>query len=375
MKKPLRIAILADPLDRQYAGIHIYTRELIRALVQLPDPHRWIIVRPEAKGDIAGVEEIVVPILPIPGHQSLRMFVQIPYLLRKAKVDVVIEPGHFGPFNLPKSIRRITVIHDLTPLLFPEMHTFHGQLLQKIFLPGILRRADHILVNSAYTHSDLVKFFPFCKDKTTVTLLGKEAHFQPDIRPDILKKYGIEPPYFLYTGTIEPRKNLQTLLKAFDLFKKKSGLPHQLVWVGKSGWKNKEIFESIEQSAFRQAIVQTGYVPGTELPALYSQAEAFVYPSLYEGFGLPVLEAMACGQPVISSNVSSLPEVGGEAALYIDPKDHEALANHLLRLAQDPGFRKAKAEASLLQAAKFGWEETARRSLAVIAALCAGDSR
>jgi glycosyltransferase involved in cell wall biosynthesis len=370
MKKSLRIAILADPLDRQYAGVHIYTRELIRAMAAMEHPHEIILIRPEKKGDIEGVTEWVVPILPIPGHQSLRLFVQIPLLLRRRKVDIVLEPAHFGPFNLPKRIKRITFIHDLTPLLFPEMHTFHGQLLQKIFLPGILRRADHVLVNSAYTQSDLISHFPFCRNKSTVTLLGKEALFKPDHRPEILEKYQIKKPYFLYTGTIEPRKNLLTLLKAFHGFKEQTGLPHQLVWVGKSGWKNKEIFEAIQSSPFRKNIVQTGYVLREELPALYSQAEVFVYPSLYEGFGLPILEAMACGAPVITSNTSSMPEVGGEAALYIDPLDHKALLSHLINLTGNREFHQEKVATSLQQAARFDWANTARKSLQVMEKLC-----
>ena len=339
MKRRLRIAILADPLDRQYAGIHVYTRELIRALARLDHPHEIIIVRPKQKGDIPGVKEMVVPIYPIPGHQSFRLFFQIPWKLRRAKVDIVIEPGHFGPFNLPKRIKRITVIHDLTPLLFPKMHTFLGHFLQKLFLPGILKRADHVLVNSAYTRSDLIQFFPFFEAKSSVTLLGKESLFKPDHRIEILNKYGIQQPYILFTGTIEPRKNLSTLLKAFEIFKKETGFPHHLVWVGKKGWKNNELLNTLKIAAYHQDIIQTGYVPKEDLPSLYSQAQAFVYPSLYEGFGLPILEAMACGVPVITSNISSLPEVGGEAALYIDPLDAHTLAEHLQLLAKDPNFR------------------------------------
>lgn len=370
MKKKLRIAILADPLDRQYAGIHVYTRELIQAMARLGHPHEIFIVRPEHKGDIENVTEIVVPILPVPGHQSLRLFVQIPRLMRRMKMDVVIEPGHFGPFNLPKSIKRITVIHDITPILFPHMHTFQGQFLQRIFLPGILKRADHILVNSFYTQSDLTKAFPFCKAKSTVTLLGKDAIFQPDLNQDILAKYGIQQPYILFTGTIEPRKNLSTLLKAFELFKAQSQLPHKLVWVGKWGWKSEDIQQQIENSPYQGDIIQTGYIAKEDLPGLYSQAEIFVYPSLYEGFGLPVLEAMACGAPVITSNTSSLPEAGGPAALYFDPQDPKALAACIHSLAKNPALRAEKRKASLLQASNFDWRKTARQSLDVIESVC-----
>jgi len=370
MRRNLRIAILADPLDRQYAGIHVYTRELIRALGRINQRHELFIIRPEKQGDIEGVTEIVVPILPFPGHQSFRLFVQIPWLLRKKKMDVVIEPGHFGPFNLPSKIKRITVIHDLTPLLFPHLHTFLGQFLQKIFLPGILKRADHILVNSAYTRSDLISFFPFCGDKSTATLLGKDPIFQPEIRPEVLEKYGIQQPYILFTGTIEPRKNLSTLLKAYEFFKAESKLPHQLVWVGKWGWKSEDTQEQMENSPYKDEIIHTGYVAKEDLPALYSQAEVFVYPSLYEGFGLPLVEAMACGTPAITSNTSSLPEAGGPAAMYFDPKDPVELASCIASIVQDPAMQESKAKASLLQAAKFDWNKTARQSLEVIEKIC-----
>lgn len=356
----MRIAILADALDRQYAGIHIYTKEIIRSLAKIAPQHEWLVVRPEAKGDIAGVEEVVIPLYNIPGHLPFRLFVQIPYVLSQKQVDIVIEPGHFGPFNLPRKIKRVTVIHDLTPLLFPEMHVFRGHALQRLFLPRILRRADHIITNSVYTRSDVIKRFPFAQNKTTAALLGKEAIFQPDHRPEILGKYGITNPYFLFTGTIEPRKNLPVLLKAFEHLKGETGSEHQLVLVGKVGWKSEELVQKIHASPFATDILQLGYLDREDLPAIYSQAIAFVYPSLYEGFGLPVLEAMACGTPVITTNVSSLPEVGGEAACYFAPEDVTRLVAHMQRLSEDASLREQRIQASLQQAAKFSWEKAAK---------------
>lgn len=358
----MRVAFLADALDRQYAGVHIYLFELLKALSRLPTKNEYLIVRAEASDDFAGLEELVVPYRPMPGYKAYRLFWELPRLLQKGGVDAVVEPGHFGPFNLPTRIKRITVIHDLTPLLFPQYHVFHSQLLQRCFLPGILRRADHVLTNSAHTQADLVKFFPKTQEKSSSILLGKDEGYRPVKDPQVAKKYGISQPFILHVGTLEPRKNLVTLIKAFNEFKHKTNCRHQLVLLGKTGWKSQGIFKAIEASSYRESILLPGYVEKVDLPLLYGAAEFFVYPSYYEGFGLPILEAMSCGLPVITSNVSSLPEVGGEAALYFDPYDVDQLACLLRKLATDVEERTLRAKLSLHQAQLFSWDKTAART-------------
>ncbi|MBX2875830.1 MAG: glycosyltransferase family 4 protein [Saprospiraceae bacterium] len=356
----MRVAFLADALDRQYAGVHIYLYELLKALSRLPTKNEYLIVRAVASDDFDGLEELVVPFRAFPGYKAYRLFWELPRLLQQANVAAVIEPAHFGPFNLPKRIKRVTVIHDLTPLLFPHYHVFHSQLLQRWFLPGILRRADHILTNSAHTQGDLIKFFPKTQEKSSAILLGKDESYRPIKSPKVLKQYGISSPYILHVGTLEPRKNLVTLIKAFHKFKRDTDSPHQLVLLGKKGWKSSEIYEAIEASADRAAILLPGYVEQEDLPAIYGSAAFFVYPSYYEGFGLPILEAMACGLPVITSGVSSLPEVGGAAALYFDPHNVDQLAKLLTKLATDPLERSSRAAASLTRAQLFSWDQTAK---------------
>ncbi len=356
----MRIAFLADPLDRQYGGIHVYTKELLKALSKLDKKNEYIVVRSESKNEFEGMEEIAVPYSSFPGYRFWRLFFQLPKILKKKGVDIVVEPAHFGPFNLPKRIKRITVIHDMTVFLYPELHVFSSAYLQRKLLPRILKKSNHIVTNSESTSRDVIKFFPFVKNKITSILLGKDESFKPQKSSEILKTYNIRQPYILFVGTLEPRKNVSTLIKAFDKFKKDTEKAHQLVLIGKKGWKSKEIFRVINNSPYNNEIVSVGYAPKNELPVFYSEAEIFVYPSIYEGFGLPVLESMACGTPVITSEVSGMPEVGGSAVQYVNPNNVSDLAQLITKLCSESEIRKKYGQMGISQAAKFSWEKTAK---------------
>ena len=361
----MKIAFLADSLDFQYGGIHVYTKELLTALAEIDTKNEYLIIRNKKTGEFQGCEEIAVPYPSIPGYRAWRIFFQLPKIIKKNNVDIVVEPAHFGPFNLPSKIKRITVIHDLTMFLFPEYHIFASQFLQQKFLPRILRKADHIITNSANTSKDLHQFFPFTKNKSTSILLGKDQIFQPFKNENLLKRYKITVPYFLCTATLEPRKNIELLIEAFNDFKEKTALPYQLVLIGKKGWKAEPIFKAIENSPFKKDILLPGYVPKEDLPVFYSMAEIFIYPSKYEGFGLPILEAMACGTPIITSNISSLPEVGGTAAEYFSPDSFSGLSQKMILLAQNPKKQEEMGQKSLKQAAKFTWKKTAFETIKV----------
>jgi len=317
----MRIAFIADALDLQYAGIHIYTREILRALTALDSGHEFIIIRAKAGEPIPNAQEIIVPVNSrIPAHQRIRLFTSIPRALVKAKADLVVEPSHFGPFNLPKHIKRVTILHDLTPFLSADFHVFSSRMFHRLLMPRVFRRTDHIITVSEHTRQDLISRFPFAESKSSPILLGRDENFVPTQDISILKKHNIHQPYLLYVGTLEPRKNLLVLLSAYEAFRQKNSQVNQLVLVGKKGWKTETLLAAIEASPYRKDIILTGYVERSELPVLYSMAKMFVYPSLYEGFGLPVLEAMSCGAVVLTSSISSLPEVGGDAALYFTQK-------------------------------------------------------
>ena len=359
----MRIAFLGDPLDRQYGGIHVYTKELLKAISKVDKKNEYIVIRSESKNEFEGVEEIVVPYRSFPGYRFWRLFVQLPGILAKKGVDIVVEPAHFGPFNLPKRIKRITVIHDMTVFLYPELHVFLSQYLQRKLLPGILKKSNHIITNSTNTTDDVVKHFPFVKNKISSILLGKDKSFKPRSDQNVLEKYTVDQPYILFVGTLEPRKNIPFLIAAFNEFKQQTGMTHQLVLIGKKGWKSKNIFQAIDRSPFKSDIVWLGYVEKEDLPIMYGMAEVFVYPPVYEGFGLPILEAMACGTPVITSNTSSLPEVGGSAVMYVNPKSPAEIAQHMISLCSNSEMREKFSQQGLTQSAQFSWEKTAKTTI------------
>lgn len=355
----MKIAILADPLDNQSAGVHTYTRELIQALVAYDQENEYLIIR-EKKDPKLSLEQIAIPNIRLPiGFASLRLFFIIPFILRFKKVDAVLETAHFGPFNLPKRIKRITMIHDLTPLLFPEYHRYHSQLLQRIFLKKILRKADLILSNSQNTTKDIARVFPFAKSKTKTILLGRDLEFKPILSRNYLNAKELLVPYFLFAGTIEPRKNLEILLAAYHSFRKETDEKILLLITGGGGWKTENFFIQLEKHPFREDIVLTGFVKKEELIELYSNALALIYPSLYEGFGFPIVEALACGTKVICSNNSSLPEVGGSVCLYFDPKKEKELLIHLKTIFEQSQNGVVQKEELIRQAEQFSWEKYA----------------
>ncbi len=356
----MRIAILADPLDNQYAGIHIYTKELISALLRVDKINEYVLIRQKRNDDFPEVKQIIVPNLPIyTGFQIIRFFIIFPIIARRLKIDAVVEPAHFGPFNLPKRIKRITVIHDLTPIKFPELHRYYSQTLQRVFLKKILKKANLIITNSNNTTKDVIEFLPGSEEKVKRIYLGKEDTFKPSRQKEIIEKYNLNDQYFLFTGTLEPRKNIIILLNAFEKFKDSTDIQVKFIIVGKKGWKSEPIMDAIENHPYKNDIQLLGYVPRQDLPTLLTCAIALVYPSIYEGFGLPVLEAMACGTPCILSRTSSLPEVGGNAALYFDFRSSDDLFEKLTLLASNEGKRGEMSEKSIKQSEKFSWEKCA----------------
>ncbi|MEM9820533.1 MAG: glycosyltransferase family 1 protein [Bacteroidota bacterium] len=364
----MKIAILADPIDNQIAGVHSYTKGLVDALIRYDNSNEYIVISEKKDPALSNkVRQIAIPnnrFLLL--FAALRMLVIIPFMLRRLRVDAVLEPAHFGPFNLPKSIRRITVIHDLTPLLFPQYHRWHSRLLQQLFLPRILKKAHLIIAVSKNTAKDLSQLFPFTPAKTVVIPPGRDPFFQVDHNTAVLEPFQLRAPYFLNVGTIEPRKNLLVLLRAYQNFREQSADKVLLVIVGSKGWKYQSFFAVLDQHPFKEDIRILGYVEKRTLPSLYTHAKAFIYPSLYEGFGLPVLEAMACGASVICSQTSSLPEVGGSVARYFAPEEDAQLLQHLLAIAQGHFPKENDRTSSIQQAASFNWKTAVALFLEVL---------
>lgn len=364
----MKIAFLADPLDTQIAGIHVFCKEVIKAMLKIDQQNQYFIVRANSSDDFASAEELVFPINKrIPMHNRWRQFTSIPKALNALEPDVVLELAHFGPFGLKKSIKKATFIHDLTPILFPSFHSRSSNLMHRLLLPSIFKRADLILCNSNCTKQDVINFAPEAKNKTQVNYLGVNEIFKPTYDVKVLKKYKIETPYFLSVATLEPRKNLSTLIEAFDAYKETGG-QEKLVLVGKKGWGIERLMQKINNSNHKKDIIITSYVDLEDLPAIYSQAKSFVYPSYYEGFGLPVVEAMACGCRLVVSNTSSLKEVGGDAAHYFDPHSVLDLGQKLFEVANKP--MNDEIRMLLVQQGRyFKWENTAIEMLDHLKAL------
>ena len=352
----MRIVILADPLDNQQAGIHYYTRNLVSHLADIDKNAEYYILRRKKDALFPADRQIIIKNYRFPAYAALRMFCIIPRKIRKLNADVVVEPAHFGPFNLPERIKRVTVIHDLTPILFPKLHRYHSQLLQRVFLKGILKKARLIITNSDNTSKDVFSFYPPSKQKTTRIYLGKDDTIGYTDDNSVPEKYTEGKPYFLFTGTIEPRKNLSILLKAFEIFKSHTMSPHMLLITGQKGWKNRAFFNELEHHPFRDDILLCGFVERKDLSGLYSHATAFVFPSIYEGFGLPVVEAMSCGTPCLLSNTSSLPEVGGDAALYFNPMEAKEIADSMIKIVSDDKLRDDLSDKAFKQAESFSWD-------------------
>jgi glycosyltransferase involved in cell wall biosynthesis len=241
-------------------------------------------------------------------------------------------------------------------------------------MPLFCRRATHIIAVSEQSKRDVGDAYGIVPGKVTVIHEAADPRFRPQAAEAVAAvraRYGLPGRYLLFVSTIEPRKNLPRLLEAFERVHA-AGLTDALVIVGKRGWLYEDFFAALERSPVREAVLLPGFVPDVDLPAVYAGAQALAFPSLYEGFGLPVLEAMACGTPVVCSNTSSLPEVAGDAALLVDPGDTDAIAEALGCLLTDPGLSQELRARGLEQAGRFSWHRAACETLDVYRRLVPG---
>jgi glycosyltransferase involved in cell wall biosynthesis len=358
----MRVGILADSLTNQRAGVHQYTKGLINSLENLDSEVEYTIITERKQESINKCQQVVIRNYKSIAYRAFRMFIIIPWRIRKLKLDLVVEPTHFGPFNLPKKVKRITIIHDLTPILFPHFHPFLSQLLQRLFLNKILRKADYIVTNSKYTMADIVKKYSFTKEKVSFIYLGYDSLFKPqENNKEVLSSYGIVNDFFLFVGTIEPRKNLKTLIRAYSLYKEETKKDIKLVIIGEIGWKSNEMLKQMNSHPLKDEIYILGYVPSKHLPAFYSGAQVNIMPSFYEGFGMTILESFACATPCIVSNTSSLPEVGGDASLTFDPNNTIDLKNKMRLITEDKELLVDLKLKSLERAKCFSWEDHARQ--------------
>jgi glycosyltransferase involved in cell wall biosynthesis len=290
---------------------------------------------------------------------------------RRAGAHVYFAPNFLGVYG--RGFRTVATIHDLVYHLYPEYTQPAMLRALRRRMPAHAARADGIVTDSHATKKDIVSTLGVPAEKVTVIPLAAGSEFRPVADPAHLAavraKYDLPERFVLFVGNVEPRKNLLRLLAAVERLAADPAFRHRLVIVGARGWKSDEIMARLDALAARKLAVHLGYVPDVDLPAIYTLADLFAFPSLYEGFGIPPLEAMACGVPVICSNASSLPEVCGDAAVYFDPRSEEELVEAIRSVLRDDGLTSDLRERGLRQAAKFSWRETARRLLTYFASL------
>ena len=311
----------------------------------------------------------------------IRLLGPIPAALRRLKIDVFHGMDHVGIPLVGRTGKWVVTVHDVIPLILPEAFTPRHRAVVRIALARVRRRADRVIVPSRAVKRDVVRHVGVPADRVVVTPEGCDPRFRP-VRSagalrDVVARYGLPSRYLLAVGRLEPRKNLTTLLAAFARLQR-GGAVHpnlKLVLAGARGWLEEPIFRTVRALGLEAAVHFPGFIDGDDLPAVYSGAALFVFPSLYEGFGLPPLEAMACGVPVVTSNVSAMPEVAGDAAVLVDPRDVDGLASAIARVLRDEALRARLRAAGIARAREFSWQTTARRTLDVYASLAQPQER
>jgi glycosyltransferase involved in cell wall biosynthesis len=375
----MRIAIDYAPAIAQNAGIGRYTRSLVDALVRLESGDEYRLLSADAPTaarpfpSAAALRPRIIRLAGRPiGNRRLtvlwhRLRLPLPVEMLTGQVDVF----HGTDFALPPALGlpRVVTIHDLAFLTHPQYATTPlARYLMRV-VPRSLRRADAIIAVSETTADDIVACYGVARDRITVIMPGVDASFAPVVDRQALAtidaRYRLEHPLALAVGTIEPRKRYDHLIAAFAQARRQPGGPRMLAIAGRRGWLYDSVFQAVEEHRVADKVRFLDYVPEDDLVALYSTADVLAMPSAYEGFGIPVIEAMACGAPVVCSDGGALPEAAGDAALIVPVDDIASLADALVAVTSETSHQEAMRVKGLARAAEFTWERVARRHLEV----------
>lgn len=363
----MRIGIDARPIQGRFTGDSTYWRGLIQGLSRVRTDDEFIVYL-DAR--------LPEPEMPMPDGiqaKTLRAHsarVWSAWAFPRALRDDGVQIAHVQ-YTIPPRMPcpTVTTVHDVSFKRFPKFFTLKDRVILDLAVRRARRMAARIIAVSQHAKSEIVKLYGVDPERISVTHEGADEQFKPmdhgAARDAIGEKYSIHSPFILTVGVIQPRKNLRRLLEALAKLKGIRQSDHKLVIVGKYGWKETKLGRRVEELGLAEDVIFTGYVPHEDLPAFYNAADAFVYPSVYEGFGLPPLEAMACGTPVIAGNRSSLPEVVGEAGVMVDPYDPDAFADAMAKVLAGESLRSEMSARGLEQAKKFSWDNMARETLAV----------
>lgn len=369
----MRVALDGKPLAATLTGVGHYTLELARALAAIAPADDFTLISPTPltlptaielkRRYFSNLREIHL------NSERLNRYwwsLGLPLCLSGTPYDLF----HGTNYDVPRwhKIPKVVTIHDLSLLLHHDTHEAALVRRARRRLPAAARSASMIITASESVKKEIVNLLGVEPGKVAVTPYAARSVFQPMDQAETVEtrnRLGIADEFILFVGTIEPRKNLKTLLQAFEEILRKTERNPQLVIAGRKGWMMEEFFSSVEMAGIKDRIVFTGYLPDEELCALYSSCTVFVYPSIYEGFGLPPLEAMACGAPVITSDIPVIRETVGSAAELINPGDAQELARAIVKLLETPQAKRRLSIIGLDQAASFTWEQTAKKTLEV----------
>jgi len=365
----MRVALDAIPLVAAKTGIGHYTDALAAALARIHSDHQYTLLSPfdfalpPAPETPPNLSKMFLPVRSVFRRWWL---VGLPSLLQISPFDLFHGTNYCIPVFAP--CPTVVTVHDLSLFRRSSTHEDENVRRGKRRIPLMIRRATRIIAPSEWTQREIVEHFSIDPGLVRVIPEGARPEMRP-LRPEecaeVLRRHGIASPYLLFVGTIEPRKNLPVLLRAYDELLRRTSHRPQLVLCGGDGWKNEEVYRLVDELKLGEKVRFLGYVKDEDLPALYSAADCFLYPSVYEGFGLPPLEAMACGTPVITSNASSLPEVVGESGLTHSPDDHSGLTALIARVLGEDGVAAHYREAGLQRSRVFSWDRAARETQAL----------
>lgn len=365
----MKIAIDASELaNRREDGTQIYLYNLLKNIACVDHTNQYYLYYQNEPKKIIEAPNFIHAIKPWPAYWTQS---RLPFLLFRDRPHVLFMPIQTLPFVMPPQIKTVITIHDLAFLMYPQTFPAADRLKHKIFAWHAIRRADKIIAVSEATKKDILKFYHVVPEKVRVIHHGYDKErFRPfqkqedcDTINQVKHKYKIHKPYILYVGALQPRKNILGLVKAFELLKNDA---YELVIAGGKAWLYRELFEYARKTSARDNIIFTGRFETEELPALLWGAEVFVLPSLYEGFGLPAIEAMACGTPVITSNVSSLPEIAGQSAILVNPTKSEEIARAIQQVLESNEIKQKMRYSGLQNIQRFSWEKCAKETLEVV---------
>ena len=364
----MRIGVDARLLSQPVTGIGRYTAELSKALLKEGVELVLYAPAPLVVGDWSD-SRVTVRTSHLRGRIPRMLWSQtiLPYQASHDRLDIFWGATHRLPRYLPARLPRVVTVHDLVWRFAGETMRPLSRFMEKRLMPEAVSMADRVLAVSKSTAQDLESVFPSSRGKVRAVLLGANSLAAPD-ELQTLNTFAIDRPYFLFVGTLEPRKNLRRLLAGYALLAEGIRKEFQFVIAGGKGWGGVDVPQLLEEFGLDKSEVRiTGYVSDAQLSTLYAYAHFLAMPSLYEGFGFPLIEAMSFGVPVLTSNVSSLPEVAGDAGLLVDPRDESQIAHGLEQLLCNKALHARLASNARANARKFTWKKTAQESLAVFA--------